>query len=177
VTCIVGVQHEGRVYIGGDSAGVAGRTLTPRSDPKVFTNGQYLMGFALSFRMGQLLRYAFKAPEPKGNLDRFMATTFADAVRDCFERGGFLQSDRGREEGGLFLIGVHGQLYSFEADHQFCRTHDDYLAIGCGDDVALGSLHSTRGQAPRTRIKKALEAAAYHNTGVCGPFVIKAEPS
>jgi len=64
MTCIVGIQHDGRVYIGGDSAGVAGYSITSRADAKVFTVGPYVMGFTSSFRMGQLLRYGLKAPKP-----------------------------------------------------------------------------------------------------------------
>ena len=39
MTCIVGLVHEGVVYIGGDSAGVGGMSLTVRADEKVFQNG------------------------------------------------------------------------------------------------------------------------------------------
>ena len=60
MTCIVGLVHEGVVYIGGDSAGVGGMSLTVRADEKVFQNGEFLMGFTTSFRMGQLLRYSLK---------------------------------------------------------------------------------------------------------------------
>ena len=43
MTCIVGLVHEGVVYIGGDSAGVGGMSLTVRADEKVFRNGEFLM--------------------------------------------------------------------------------------------------------------------------------------
>lgn len=36
MTCIVGLKHENSVWIGGDSAGVAGLSVTIRKDPKVF---------------------------------------------------------------------------------------------------------------------------------------------
>ena len=62
MTCIVGLVHEGVVYIGGDSAGVAGLSLVVRADEKVLRNGDFLMGFTTSFRMGQLLRYKLDPP-------------------------------------------------------------------------------------------------------------------
>lgn len=81
MTVIVGLINEGRVHIGGDSAGISGCRLTVRKDPKVFLNGPYVMGFCGSFRMGQLLHHAFKAPKPKGNdLDGFMTTRFVDKL-------------------------------------------------------------------------------------------------
>ncbi len=54
MTAIVGLVHNATVYIGGDSAGVSGYSMTVRADSKVFTIGPYLMGFTTSFRMGQL---------------------------------------------------------------------------------------------------------------------------
>jgi hypothetical protein len=36
MTCIVGYESDGKVYIGGDSAGVRGLDVTVREDSKVF---------------------------------------------------------------------------------------------------------------------------------------------
>jgi hypothetical protein len=58
VTVIAGIVEQGRVILGGDSAGVAGYELTVRSDVKVFTSGAYVFGFAGSFRAGQLLHWS-----------------------------------------------------------------------------------------------------------------------
>ena len=41
MTCIVGLVHGGKVYMGGDSAGVGGYCLTVRADEKVFRNGEF----------------------------------------------------------------------------------------------------------------------------------------
>jgi hypothetical protein len=65
LTVIVGLVHRGRTHLAGDSAGSSGSQLTIRRDPKVFTNGPYVLGFTTSFRMGQLLHHAFEAPIPK----------------------------------------------------------------------------------------------------------------
>ena len=53
MTAIAGLVHDGKVYIGGDSAGVAGMDLHLRSDPKVFTVGEFVIGYTTSFRMGR----------------------------------------------------------------------------------------------------------------------------
>lgn len=173
MTCIVGIQHRDRVYIGGDSAGVAGYSITVRADSKVFTVGPYIMGFTTSFRMGQLLRYAFKPPEPTGDLEAFLSTTFIDAVRTCLKDGGWLSKNKDQEEGGTFLVGVKGQLFSVESDFQVGRPLDGYAAVGCGSDLALGALHATRERGPQWRVQTALAAAAYHSAGVSGPFVME----
>jgi ATP-dependent protease HslVU (ClpYQ) peptidase subunit len=175
VTCIVGVQHQGRVLIGGDSAGVAGYSINARADSKVFRVGDYVMGFTTSFRMGQLLRYSLHMPEPDSwDVDRFMATRFVDKVRTALRDGGFMRITNAEEEGGTFLVGIRGHLYAVHDDFQIARTLNGYAAVGCGQDLALGSLHTTRNLSDaRARVTKALEAAAHHSAGVAGPFVIE----
>lgn len=172
MTAIVGLVHDGTVHIGGDSAGVGGYSLTVRADAKVFTNGPYVMGFTTSFRMGQLLRHALKAPEPDGDLEAFMATAFVDAVRTCLKDGGWAKKDNEREEGGIFLVGAHGRLFCVHSDYQVAEAADGYAAIGCGEDIALGALYATARSrvAPQKRIKLALEAAERFSAGVRGPF-------
>lgn len=174
MTCIVGLAEGGRVYIGGDSAGVAGYAIDVRADAKVFRNGPYLMGFTTSFRMGQLLRYTFKPPTPKGDLERFMVRDFMPAAIDCLETGGWLSTENGRREGGTFLVGVLGELFVVDSDFQVGRTVNGYQAVGCGDAYALGSLYATPRAKPIPRVRAALNAAAHHSAGVTGPFVIKA---
>jgi hypothetical protein len=160
------------VYLGGDSAGVSGYSITVRRDQKIFRNGPYAMGFTTSFRMGQLLHHAFKAPKPKGDLDRFMATVFVDALRACLKDGGWARKDSEQEQAGTFLVGVHGRLFAVHDDYQIAEPADGYAAVGCGNDLALGALHATGGLGlkPRERLALALAAAGHHSAGVCAPF-------
>jgi hypothetical protein len=55
MTCIVGIVENGKVYMGGDAAGVNGYSVRVRKDPKLFKVGEFLFGYTSSFRMGQLL--------------------------------------------------------------------------------------------------------------------------
>lgn len=176
MTCIAGVAHGGKVWIGGDSAGMNGWTLTVRADEKVFSNGQFLMGFTSSFRMGQLLRYSFEPPEkdPASDLDRYMVTTFIDGVRRCLKDGGYAEKKDEAERGGTFIVGIGGALYMVDNDYQVATASDGYIAIGCGREIALGSLYATKEWADQEkRVRTALEAAEAHNGGVRGPFVIR----
>jgi hypothetical protein len=173
VTVIVGLVHDGRVLLGGDSAGVSGYDLTIRTDPKVFTTGAYVLGFTTSFRMGQLLRWSLQPPAPPeaGDLDRFLCTTWVDAVRDCLKLGGWAKKDNEQETGGKFLVGVTGRLFVVDSDYQIGEPADGYAACGCGEDVALGALAATAGiDDPEERVRLALAAAERHNAGVRGPF-------
>lgn len=175
MTCIVGIQDRRRVVIAGDSAGVSGYGIDVRADEKVFERDGYAFGFAGSFRMGQILRYDSELPEPPralGDLDAFMVRDFVGAVRAAFERAGWLRKTHEVESGGIFLVGVRGRLFCVESDFQVAKSANGYTAIGCGDDLALGVLHTTRRGAwtPEERAQLALEAAAHHNGGVRAPF-------
>lgn len=175
MTCIVGVVDKGSVYIGGDSAGVAGWDLVIRRDAKVFRNGPFLFGFTSSFRMGQLLRYAFTPPEHPADMDvdRYLSTAFVDAVRECLKAGGYAKKDNEKEEGGVFLLGYRGRLLHIGSDYQVGEAFDGYDACGCGDSVARGALFAGARLRPEMRLRTALLAAERWNNGVRGPFIVE----
>lgn len=176
MTCIVGIAQGGKVYLGGDSAGIAGFDLTIRSDPKVFRKGPFLIGYTSSYRMGQLLRFRFDPPAhhpPEMDPFEFMATTFIDAVRECLSTGGYAKKENEQEEGGCFLVGYRGVLYCVGEDYQVGIASSGFDAVGCADAAARGALYATRGDDPETRIRVSLEAAEHCNIGVRGPFVIE----
>jgi ATP-dependent protease HslVU (ClpYQ) peptidase subunit len=174
MTCIVGIVDKGNVYMGGDSAGVSGLSVSVRADEKVFSNGPFIMGFTTSFRMGQILRYKFDPPRQTVGVDdmKYMVTDFVDAVRKCFGENGFgSTNDKSPNAGGTFLVGYNGKLYTVDSDFQVGIPADNYDAVGCGTDLALGALYATAGKKPLDRIRIALEAASKFSGGVLPPFV------
>lgn len=178
MTCIVGLVDKGKVFIGGDSAGVENYNVSIRSDEKVFCNGPMLFGFTTSFRMGQLLRYALRIPPQDQQIDdyQYMVTTFIDAVRKCLKEGGFASKKDDVETGGAFLVGYKGKLYSIDDDYQVSIGIDGYYAIGCGKYYALGSLYNTKYITdPVERLMKALETSEYFSGGVRGPFIVQGQ--
>lgn len=175
MTCIVGLVDNNKVYIGGDSAGVGDYDLTVRADAKVFRNGPFLFGFTSSFRMGQLLRYAFTPPKHDSDLGdyQYLVTVFIDAVRKCLKDGGFASKKEETEHGGTFLVGYRGHLYRIDADYQVGEAVDPFSACGCGYNVALGAMFASEGDDPERRIRQALRAAERFSAGVRGPFVVE----
>lgn len=175
MTCIVGLLHDDSVYIGGDSAGVAGYGLTVRADEKVFINGDFIMGFTSSFRMGQLLRYSLKPPKyhPDIDLTEYMVTAFVNAVRECLKTGGYAEKKEEKEKAGTFLVGFRGKLFKIDSDYQVGIPSQSFDACGCGEDIALGSMYSNSSLLPIERITQALEAAEQFSAGVRRPFIIK----
>jgi ATP-dependent protease HslVU (ClpYQ) peptidase subunit len=171
MTCVVGVERDGKVVMGADSAGILGLSMTVRADTKIFRSGEFVMGFTGSFRMGQLLRYSLVPPTPHDwDVDRFMVTEFVQSVRDCLREGGFARNESGVESGGTFLVAIRGRLYRVDCDFQIGRSLDNYDAVGCGEEFALGSLHGSGDLPPADRVRRALEAAAHHSAGVIPPF-------
>jgi len=161
MTCIAAVIDKGIVYMGADSVGAEVETYhtLPRKDPKVFLRKSFIFGFTDSFRMGQLLAHKLEIPRlpEDGVSHKWMCTEFIDNVRTCLQKGGWEKKKEERESGGTFLVGI---------------ARYEYVAVGCGRDCAMGSLHSTKGQQPKIRIKKALAAAEEFSGYVRGPFVI-----
>lgn len=177
MTCIVAVAHEGRVVMGADSAGVdTGRySLCVRADRKVFRNGDFVMGFTSSFRMGQLLAHALNPPKPREGVDLFayMVTDFINAARDCLKLGGYATRQSEQEVGGEFIVGYRGRLFKIQSDYQVEESSHGFAACGCGDLIALGSLHGTPGADPKERVLLALRAAETFSAGVRQPFHIE----
>lgn len=174
--------------MGGDSAGVSGLDVTIRKDQKVFKNGDFLIGYTSSFRMGQLLRFKFNpskyyAEQYSNDPYKYMCTAFIDAVRECLKSGGYTTIKSNEEEDGTFLVGFDGRLFCVGGDFQVGESNDDYDYVGCGEDYAKGSLFSMLGinslldekdkYSPGYIIEEALKTAEYFSAGVRGPFVIE----
>lgn len=177
MTCIAALVEGDRIFMGGDSAGICeDYSLTVRADQKVFHNGEFMVGFSGSFRMGQLLRYAFMPPKHprKQDLYQYMVLDFVDGVRECLKKGGFAHKQNEVEaiDGG-FLVGYRGRLFNIDEDYQVGEPVDGFAAIGCGAAIAQGALFVSQGTEPRKRVRAALEAAERYCGGVRRPFYVQ----
>jgi len=177
MTCIIAIKDGTTIHMGADSAGTGGDfSQRTRNDSKICHVGPFMFGFTTSFRMGQLLAHSFVAPDrdPRVAVDKFMATTFIDAIRSCLKAGGFATKDNDAEVGGQFLVGYEGRIFQVFSDYQVAESALDYEAVGCGSEIALGSLHTTGVHtimSAKSRIQVALEAAEEFSAGVRRPFV------
>ncbi len=177
MTCIVGLIHQQKVYIGGDAAGICPEDLEViiRKDKKVFQVGEFIMGGTSSFRMIQLLQYGFKPPEYKdGDIMRYMVVDFVNAVRTLFQKGGFMAQSEDGDLGGTFLVGFRGRLFTIQSDYHVEESMSNYAAVGCGQAYSLGALHQLEKSklSPEKKVQKALESAVKFSGGVRPPFTI-----
>lgn len=176
MTCIVGIKHEEKVYIGGDSLGSAGYSKTVRSDEKVFKKSDMIFGFTSSYRMGNIIRYCLSIPQRPEDIDdmTYLVAHFIPALICSFSSNGYLQKKNEQHSGGTFLLGYRKELYKIDTDFQVGKSVLNYDACGCGEDYAKGALHVANlyQYTPEQKIELALKAAEEHSGGVGGPFTI-----
>ena len=181
MTCIVATKHNNKIYMGGDSLGSdSSFSKTVRLDEKVFISGEMLLGFTSSFRMGQILQYVMEAPERPEDISdmKYLVAYWIPELIESFRSSGYL-GDRTLEDhadagvGGTFLLGYRGTLYQIEGDFQVGIPAEQYAAVGCGQDLALGAMYaakSTGVKDPTKLLTVALEAAEKFSGGVQRPF-------
>lgn len=174
MTCVVGLVDSGKVYLGADSRATSGTSIRIRSDEKVFVNNGIAIGFSVSFRMGQILKYKFTPPPHNDTISdiEYISTVFIDSIKKAFIQNGYgrLYDRDNHEHNGQFLVGYKGCLYTIYGDFQVAFNQDQYDAIGLGADIALGSIFSTVGKPPMNRIELALQASEKFNNTVGSPF-------
>lgn len=183
MTCVVGLEHAGSVYLGGDSALTDSDTgsLSVLRDPKVFVRSGCLVGTASSMRILQLVGHVFVPPPQAPELDdvQHMVVGFVGELKAFLEKNGCLKRDGDCDShDAQHLVGYRGSLYGIDSDFQAHRVACGWAAIGSGADIALGSMHTTSKlrMSPKDRVMAALRAAEAHNAHVRRPFhVIRLE--
>ncbi len=181
MTCIVGLEEDGVIYVGGDSAAIDIESLeiSRRNDEKVFLSddNNFIIGFAGSFRCGQLMRYAVNVPARRINQDdmSYLVNDFVDCFKTTLREKTTLKKENEVEDiDTTFVLGYNGKLYTIDKDFQVGCPLDNFVSIGCGAHVALGALYATKElkMKPIKRITLALKAAEEYSAGVRAPFRI-----
>ena len=173
MTCVVGLVHNNKVYMGGDSGAIGPNFYEIRKDFKVFIKGEFIIGYAGSFRLGDILQHVFKEPKIKtDNLREYMVSSFVKELRMCFNDNEYMITALKEEDSdGEILVGIRGRLFSIEGDYNVGESIRPYRAIGGGAECALGAMYACNDPSPLIKIKTALEAAALVNA-VYPPFYI-----
>lgn len=169
MTCIVGLAHHHKVYMGCDSQATVGWTFRELVTPmhKVFRRGELLFGGTGRFSDIQLMEHILPiVPPTKHESDiHYLIEKIAYPLRDnVYDPDNFSSS---------FLIGYRGKLYLLASDFSVTCFVDGFDAVGSGDFVALGVMEARKDLPPKKRIKKALRVASKFMGGVGGPFHIE----
>lgn len=183
MTCIIGfADRKNNVsWIGGDSLGSNGYTKSTEMPSKVFRNDVFnnvLIGGTTTFRHLDILKYSeglfseiewYKGTEVD---HKFMVTKFIPRAIALFREGVVSESETNR--GGNFIVATPGKVFEVQDDYSVLEPELGMCAVGCGEEVAMGSLLTTKDfdMSPEERIIKALEAAEQYCCGVQRPFHI-----
>lgn len=139
MTCIVGIRSDTGVCLASERGLSDEDVIVSMTAPKIRQNGHYLIGYADSPGTGQLLHWITLPTPPKNNLEKFMRTTFIGSVRKQLMESGVDLKDGAHAS---FLIGVSNQLFFMDTtDWQVIEC--EYMAIGSGSSIAMGSLYTT----------------------------------
>lgn len=177
MTCIIGLERDGVLWMGGDSAAYREDEINSRADPKVWRTGKFIFGFSGSFRIGQLLRWGFKPPKNTRDSDtEYMVLDFVDALKFLLEeKGASSKSESGDSFDAEIVVGYKRRLYVIESDFNISTRTDTFVASGGGAPYALGALWALETQSflpPDQVIEKALTASAQYCPSVKAPFSI-----
>lgn len=176
MTVVAGVVGlDGTVHMGADSAASTGRRIDVCRDPKIFRNGDLLIGYVGSVRIGQVLRETFLAPViGRESLRRYMVAVLVPAVRAVLMEEGCIDAWNCEALApGWLLVGARGRLFRMCGDFQIAEPYQGFDAIGSGGPYALGALHATTTLAPLARLRGALHTAEAFTPNVRRPFTTR----
>lgn len=170
MTCICGMVRNNHVYMAGDLMGSNGFTGKVYPDSKVFVNGEFIIGYTSSFRMGQILEWNWQQPlRQEGISDReYMQLNVVESLRETFAAFGYGVKSGLEDIGGNFLIGYHGKLYEMQ-DNFSLLSVEDFAAVGSGQyhaEAILHLLHQEQDLHPFYIMQTAIGTAAHFTQSV-----------
>lgn len=182
MTAIVGLAEGKHVWMGADSASFDTATYDARpiAPTKLFCRAGYVIGYAGSFRAGQILKHNVEYPDVSWLksqeyspeiTEAFFVKYFVESVKHAFSVYGFQNTE---EETSAFMVATGQALVTIEPDFNVSIYHGP-AAVGTGAPYALGSLYTSAGAglSAEARIRLALESAAEYNASVAPPFHIE----
>jgi hypothetical protein len=170
MTVIVGVSHQGKVYMGGDRGMSDKEFIGSILSPKVRKVGPLIIGYSASQGTGQLAHLANYSLPNEDNLEAWLRMEFCDAYQKAAD---LFKIDVNTEDNGAdLLVGVYGRLFEVTTQDWSVSEYSE-IATGSGFSYAMGSLYSTREwDNPRQRIKEALQAAIRYSPSCNKPMDI-----
>ena len=171
MTCIVGIAKDGVVYMGGDRGASDTYTILPLCRPKIVQINNYLVGYAGTQGIGQIAHMIELPHIPNNkNITKTLRTTFIKSLKNAVEEYG--NAPLNEDNSTDWLIGVHGRLFEITSDDWQVSEFEE-SAIGSGNNIALGSLHTSRSwKDQEKRIRYSLQAAVDISPSCLGPIDI-----
>lgn len=170
MTCISGIAKDGVVYIGGDRGASDSYTILPLTRPKIKKCGEYLIGYSGSMGIGELVHYIDLPIIGNKSVEKTLRTLFVKALKSAIEEYG--NASHTDDNSADWLVGVQGRLFEISSEDWSVAEFNE-TAIGSGNNIALGSLHTTRSwKDQEKRIRYSLNAAVEISPSCLGPLDI-----
>ena len=183
MSVVVAIKEGKKVYIGVDSQVTKGGTRTTLKNPhnykvwRVEGAPHCLMAHVGSFRDSNVVR-CMDHLVTDYNIFRnhigyeFVVKKVVPDIVEELQKYGMLKEDKYVEcLDSSFIFAFEDQLFMICRDKSVIEI-DDYVAMGSGEDQAIGSLLSTEGESPKERIVKAIKASAAADIYVDYPIIL-----
>lgn len=172
MTLILGIEDKKnkKIYVGADSLVTYGYTKLESKEEKIWFKDKILFGAAGSARYAQAARHmSCKKIKKKQTLFDYLGGTFLPTLYD------YLESFKVKPKNyGFLVVAYKDELYEVCPDFYIHAPADGVVAIGCGDELAIGAL-STMGtlvMSAEDKINTVLEKVSNLSIGVGPPFKI-----
>lgn len=183
MSVVVAIKEGKKVYIGVDSQVTKGGTRTTLKNPnnykvwRVPNAPHCLMAQVGNFRDSNVVRLMdhlitdYNIYRKHIDYEFIVKKVVPDIVYEL-KKYGMLKDDKYVEcMDSAFIFAYRDQLYMICRDLSVIEI-DDYVAMGSGEDQAIGSLLSTEGEEPKERIVKAIKASAAADIYVDYPIIL-----
>ena len=183
MSVVVAIKSEGKVFVGADSQVTRGGTRATLKNPnnykiwKVRGADNCLMAHVGVVRDANIIRLADGLISEysvfKGYIDyEYVVKRVVPEIFSELKAAGYLKDEQYLDHmESRFLFIYKDKVYAISTDGCVLEV-DDYVAIGSGEDQAIGSLLSTEGEDPVARIIKAIKASAASDIYVDYPIIL-----
>ena len=183
MSVVAAIKQNGRVYIGCDSQVTKGWSRSTLKNPNNYkiwkvrgVDNCYMahVGVVRDANVVRLIDGLVRDYDIyRGSIDyEYVVNRIVPMIIDELKDRHYLKGDSNYFDsmGSSYLFAYKDQLFMIASDGCVIEI-DDYVAIGSGEDVAIGSLNSTVGDAPVSRIIKAIKASATSDIYVDYPII------
>ena len=184
MSVVAAIKHEGKIYIGADSQATKGGSRSTLRNPnnykvwKVSGSDHCLMAQVGDVRDGNVVRLMSDIVDDYDEYYdrvnyRFVVKYLVPEIVKNLKNYNYVKMNDDYLEyiNSSFLFAYKDKLFLINSDCAVIEI-EDYVAIGSGAQEAIGSLLSTEGEEPYSRIVKAIKASAASDIYVDYPIVM-----
>ena len=183
MSVVVAIKKGEVVYLGADSQVTRGGTRETLSNPNNYkiwkvknVDGCFMghVGLLREANIVKLMNNLVSDYDVYNNyVDyEYIVKSVVPSIFDELKKYGYLKDEQFvKEIESRFMFIFKDKIFTIGFDGAVIEV-DDYAAIGSGEDQAIGSLLSTEGEEPVTRIVKAIKASAASDIYVDYPIII-----